>query len=253
MKRLIFVMFIISLMLPIFAGTVDTLTTKQVFVLDKALPTQKEVYIGTVFQNLVKGLTIGNTIFDSLQVTRLASLKGNTLIGDSNSDFVSFNARSHTAIVPDTTLKRDLGTSALVWKNFFIDSVYTRKLTVTGTATVSMNVTSSDFADSATVAVNSKDTDTTGTKISTALGNRFLSSKIFYGGTTYPGNTSSLAIYASGVSASATPILSYSNMPDLASTITLSTVADSIKIAIGSSTDTSRVTGKAIKWVIINP
>jgi len=67
------------------------------------------------------------TVTGTLAVTGAATfsnnvtVNGNTTVGDANTDTATFNARIASALVPSTDDARDLGTSALEWRDLYID------------------------------------------------------------------------------------------------------------------------------------
>ena len=62
--------------------------------------------------------TVGATTPNTGAFTTLSST-GNTTLGDATSDFITANARFNTDLVPSTDNARDLGTTALKWKQVF--------------------------------------------------------------------------------------------------------------------------------------
>jgi len=262
-------------------------------------------------------------------------LNGNATFGNASSDTLVIGSRITGNINPTHTDTFDLGTSSLKWQSLYLstlmkaDTISTRKLTVTGTATVSMTVTASlyadstrraltsnyadstrkavasvfadssrvsvtskacsgtsavaTYADSARVAVNAKDVDTTGTKIQTALGNRWKTTdtvtyattgldvdtsgtkinaainarlpitKIKYGGTTYPAETIREAIYLAGVTVYSVPYVTFINLPsDSTNSLRITLVQDSLIVSILPA-DTASVRGKYLRYSVLVP
>ncbi len=62
--------------------------------------------------------TVGATTPNTGAFTTLSST-GNTTLGDATSDLITANARFNTDLVPSTDNARDLGTSALKWKQIY--------------------------------------------------------------------------------------------------------------------------------------
>jgi len=61
------------------------------------------------------------TVENDLTVDGATSLNGNVDLGDANTDTISFTGRVDTNIVPSTDNTRDLGTSALQFRDLYID------------------------------------------------------------------------------------------------------------------------------------
>ena len=56
---------------------------------------------------------------------------GQTTIGNANTDLLTVNSRINTALVPDASNSRDLGTSSLYWGNAYITDVFSATITAT--------------------------------------------------------------------------------------------------------------------------
>lgn len=94
------------------------------------------------------GVTGATTLSSNLGVTGDTTLTGNltananTILGDANTDTVTFNARAASSLVPSTDDTRDLGASTLEWKDLYIDgTAKIDTLTVDENATVAGNLT----------------------------------------------------------------------------------------------------------------
>lgn len=72
-----------------------------------------------------------NTIISgNLDVTGDVTIGGNITIGNQPSDTISFVAKVDSDIVPTTNITYDLGTSALTWKNAYLNRVEIDKLVI---------------------------------------------------------------------------------------------------------------------------
>ena len=56
----------------------------------------------------------------TLEVSTDATLTGNTTLGNASSDTITVNGRFTTALVPDTNVAYDLGTSSLRWRDIYL-------------------------------------------------------------------------------------------------------------------------------------
>ena len=88
---------------------------------------------GVAYLNGSKVLTTGSALtFDgtnlgigtssptnALSVTGNANITGNTTLGDATSDTITANGRFNTDVVPSTDNARDLGTTALKWRQVY--------------------------------------------------------------------------------------------------------------------------------------
>jgi hypothetical protein len=66
----------------------------------------------------LNGVSIGGTTRAAGNFTTLDA-NGNVVLGDATSDTISANGRLNTDVVPSTTNARDLGTTALQWRQVF--------------------------------------------------------------------------------------------------------------------------------------
>ena len=94
------------------------------------------------------GVTGATTLSSTLGVTGDTTLTGNltananTILGDANTDTVTFNARAASNLVPATDDTHDLGSSSLEWKDLYVDgTAKIDTLTVDENATVAGNLT----------------------------------------------------------------------------------------------------------------
>jgi len=80
------------------------------------------------------GMTIGDTNLyrsaadtlktdDNLIVDLALTVNGNTTLGDTNTDTVSFNGRANTNLEPSTDKTRNLGSSTLSWSTGYLDTL----------------------------------------------------------------------------------------------------------------------------------
>jgi hypothetical protein len=77
---------------------------------------------GVAYLNGSKVLTTGSALtFDgsTLAATGSLSIQGNTTLGNATSDTISANGRFNTDVVPSTDNARDLGTTALKWRQVY--------------------------------------------------------------------------------------------------------------------------------------
>ena len=77
---------------------------------------------GVVYANASKVLTTGAALtFDGTTLGTTGSLRvdGNTTLGNATSDTVTANGRFNTDVVPSTDNARDLGTTALKWRQVY--------------------------------------------------------------------------------------------------------------------------------------
>lgn len=90
---------------------------------------------------------------DNLGVVLDFNVDGNTILGDTTSDTVSFNARANTNLEPSTNNSRNLGSSALNWANIFVNALQVAgNTTLTGNLNVSGNTTLGDaYGDTITI------------------------------------------------------------------------------------------------------
>ena len=70
-------------------------------------------------------LTVTNnaTLSSNLTVTGNSTFNGNTTLGDGITDDCAINARVTTSVVPKTDSNHDLGSTALRWRNLFVDDI----------------------------------------------------------------------------------------------------------------------------------
>jgi hypothetical protein len=72
----------------------------------------------TISGGTINGTAIGGTTRAAGNFTTLDA-NGNVILGDATADTISTNGRFNTDLVPSTTNTRDLGTSALLWKQVY--------------------------------------------------------------------------------------------------------------------------------------
>jgi hypothetical protein len=65
-------------------------------------------------------LTDANIRVGGLNATGNTTLDGDVTIGDSSSDTITVNGRFGTALIPDTNITYDLGTSSLRWRDIYL-------------------------------------------------------------------------------------------------------------------------------------
>jgi cytoskeletal protein CcmA (bactofilin family) len=89
---------------------------------------------------------IGNITGSNLKLTGNAvidgniTLGGNIIVGDGDTDYVSFGAEISSSIIPDVSNAFDLGSSEKTWRNLHVGtSIYTNGLVVTGNTTLGDN------------------------------------------------------------------------------------------------------------------
>ena len=79
----------------------------------------------------------GNATFTANIAGNNMSLSGNLIIGDADTDFVTFNADVNSDIIPDANLTYDLGSTTKKWNEIHVGTVYATTLNGTLTGQVS--------------------------------------------------------------------------------------------------------------------
>ena len=90
----------------------------------------------------------------TLEVSTDATLTGNTTLGNASSDTITVNGRFTTALVPDTNVAYDLGTSSLRWRDIYLsgNTIDLAGATISGDGTGAITIS----ASGATLPVGSK-------------------------------------------------------------------------------------------------
>jgi|14BtaG_2_1085337.scaffolds.fasta_scaffold00306_38 hypothetical protein len=80
--------------------------------------------LGNATRRITLDGTNGNiTTTGTLDATGNLVVDGNSTLGDANTDDCAINARVTTSVVPKTDSQSDLGTTALRWRNLFVDDI----------------------------------------------------------------------------------------------------------------------------------
>lgn len=80
--------------------------------------------LGDATRRITLDGTNGNiTTTGTLDATGNLVVDGNSTLGDANTDDCAINARVTTSVVPKTDSQSDLGTTALRWRNLFVDDI----------------------------------------------------------------------------------------------------------------------------------
>jgi hypothetical protein len=90
----------------------------------------------------INGATIGGTTRAAGNFTTL-NANGNVVLGDATSDTITATARFASDLVPSANNARDLGTSALKWRNLWIDGTATMGLVNVDNIRIDANTISS--------------------------------------------------------------------------------------------------------------
>jgi len=90
----------------------------------------------------------------TLEVSTDATLTGNTTLGNASTDTITVNGRFTTALVPDTNVAYDLGTSSLRWRDIYLsgNTIDLAGATISGDGTGAITIS----ASGATLPVGSK-------------------------------------------------------------------------------------------------
>jgi len=92
----------------------------------KIAGTSNEIETSISGDSLIVGLpndvTVGNdlTVTNDLQVNGATTLTGNVTLGNASSDTITATGRFGSALVPDTNITYDLGTSSLRWRDIYL-------------------------------------------------------------------------------------------------------------------------------------
>lgn len=119
--------------------------------LGSAANTWLTVYANTVIAANVSATDIYGTVQTASQpnITTVGTLTdlsvgGNTVLGDSSSDVVSFAASVNTAIIPSANITYDLGSSTKRWNTVYANTGNFQGMTITGDLTVTGTLTTID-------------------------------------------------------------------------------------------------------------
>jgi hypothetical protein len=72
------------------------------------------------------------TVSGNFTANNNANLNGNTVIGNSSSNTITINARVNSDIVPSTAATKDLGSSALPWRNVHLSTAILENISISG-------------------------------------------------------------------------------------------------------------------------
>ena len=99
-------------------------------------------------------LSDANVRVGGLNATGNTTLDGNVTIGDSSDDTITVNGRFATALVPDTNITYDLGTSSLRWRDIYLsgNTIDLNGATISGDGSGAISIS----ASGATLPVGSK-------------------------------------------------------------------------------------------------
>ena len=107
----------------------DSSTSATISLLNDTLKiagTSNEIETSISGDSLIIGLpndvTVGNdlTVTNDLQVNGATTLNGNVTLGNASSDTITTTGRFGSALVPDTNITYDLGTSSLRWRDIYL-------------------------------------------------------------------------------------------------------------------------------------
>jgi len=111
----------------------------------KIIGTSNEVETSISGDSVIVGLPNDVTISNDLTVNGSTSLTGNVTLGNASSDTISVTGRFGTALVPDTNITYDLGTSSLRWRDIYLsgNTIDLNGATISGDGTGSILISAS--------------------------------------------------------------------------------------------------------------
>jgi predicted acyltransferase (DUF342 family) len=105
----------------------DTRLHSDLFVTDNTTVSGNTVLSGTLdvkeFTTLHDDLSVKGDLYVDGNTYLSAGVDGNIYVGDTNTDNIIFNADVDSNIIPDDTIKYDLGTSEQQWRELFVQDI----------------------------------------------------------------------------------------------------------------------------------
>lgn len=77
-------------------------------------------------------LTSNTSVSGNLSVNNNLTVDGNTILGDSNTDTITFNSSINSDLIPSVTSLYDLGSSSKYWRNAYFNSALIDDISISG-------------------------------------------------------------------------------------------------------------------------